>query len=305
MFFKMVSFQGVVVLLASVLVATDASCWFSPIKNETSFFGSKRFYCEYSSHAEPTDNQTSLSNDTRVRINVTVGSTFDTLDCEHCQCRRDGLHCCGTGFYAGTFQVPKKCDVIPDGCEPIIVLAEDHKLNCFTKKPIRPNQYGMMHVSNTGPERMDKIVRRVFHSSSGDSEKPKVRTQPMVVANRQNSHWPDNFLGDMVTMNPSVWPIQNQPRSSSNSRSFRVSSRSDNTPVGQSSRSVLVPSGSPMVWPISQDPQTTFSRSISMRRTNEAFPESKQEVVPKQNADKPSTDMELNRLLAMKLLGLA
>ncbi|XP_069122610.1 uncharacterized protein [Argopecten irradians] len=300
----MASFWSVLIL-ASVLVAVNASCWFSPIKNETTFFGSKRFYCEYTSHADTADNHTSMENVTRVRMNVTVGSTFDTLDCEHCQCRQDGLHCCGTGFYAGSFQVPKKCDVIPDGCEPIIVLAEDHKLNCFTKKPIRPNQYGMVHVTNMGPQTMDKVVHRVFHSANTEVEKPKSRPQPMMVASRRNSHWPDNMIDDMVTMMPNAWSMPTR-RPASGSRSFHMSSKTDNIPIGQSSRTVRVSSsGSPMDWPISRDPQKTFSRSITMRRTNEPFPDPK-EVVPKQTAaEKPSTDMELNRLLAMKLLGLA
>jgi len=44
------------------------------------------------------------------------------------------------GFYAGIVQGPDMCIAVPDGCQAIFVLKTNNKTDCFTRRPVQPNQ---------------------------------------------------------------------------------------------------------------------------------------------------------------------
>ncbi|KAL3877792.1 hypothetical protein ACJMK2_035442 [Sinanodonta woodiana] len=107
-----------IAVFAVCITKALCSCFFGEINMEKTVSGKIRNYCEYEG------------------IKVMPGAKFDTLDCYRCACSKDGLECCGFGYMAGVMEPPTGCDIINDGCEPLIVKATDHTKRCGTGKPV-------------------------------------------------------------------------------------------------------------------------------------------------------------------------
>ncbi|XP_060080331.1 uncharacterized protein LOC132559722 [Ylistrum balloti] len=104
------------------------ACTYTPARQEITVFGTKKYYCDY---------EVGRGNST-VKLSVIPGSRFRTSECSECHCTRNGLQCCGYGIRSANLVVPTECKVLPDGCEPRLVLKSDNKSECKSMKtPVR------------------------------------------------------------------------------------------------------------------------------------------------------------------------
>ena len=101
--------------------------------------------------------------------------------------------------------------MVADGCEAIFVLKEDNKIDCYTKKPVRPNTFVK---SNDGwsQQQMAPMGRHSVDSRIGDYEhharrlelpvwkpKPLAKKQTIAVKPYTEHAWP---LRDIVITPP-------------------------------------------------------------------------------------------------------
>nr|AFV13289.1 metal binding protein [Sinohyriopsis cumingii] len=107
-----------IAVVAVCITMALCSCFFGPMQEEKTVSGKIRKYCEYEG------------------IQIMKGAKFDTLDCLRCACSENGFECCGIGYKAGVIQPPPGCDILHDGCEPLLVMSKDYTKRCGTGKPV-------------------------------------------------------------------------------------------------------------------------------------------------------------------------
>ncbi|XP_033762659.1 proline-rich protein 2-like [Pecten maximus] len=119
-------------LLAMLILGAmqqSLACTYTPARQETTVFGTKKYYCDY----------VIGRGNSSVKLSIIPGSRFRTSECSECHCTRNGLQCCGYGIRSANLVVPNECKVLPDGCEPRLVLKSDNKSECkTTRPPVRP-----------------------------------------------------------------------------------------------------------------------------------------------------------------------
>ncbi|XP_021355192.1 uncharacterized protein LOC110451480 isoform X1 [Mizuhopecten yessoensis] len=121
-------FALLAMLILGVLQQSMA-CTYTPARQEVTVFGTRKFYCDYAIG----------SGNSTVKLSVIPGSRFRTSECSECHCTRNGLQCCGYGVRSSKLVVPNECRVLPDGCEPRLVMKSDNKSECkSTRPPMKP-----------------------------------------------------------------------------------------------------------------------------------------------------------------------
>ncbi|XP_069122013.1 uncharacterized protein [Argopecten irradians] len=216
-----------ITLLLLCFNGTFAVDWKSPLKIKTSDYGSVRGYCEYPM----------TSGGITVQLEILPGSSFDTLDCFHCECTNDGLHCDGVGVNGWSLSGPPECTVVADGCNPIFVLRANKKIDCFTRRPVGQLPNGERGYTLLG--------HRGSRTQPTESKRKDKQAIPVTSEKKQDSFGTTNGLPPTVTArsaayraDTSMFRLASGDKSSikdtANSNSFVASRLTRKWPVNRS-----------------------------------------------------------------------
>ncbi|XP_067660953.1 uncharacterized protein [Haliotis asinina] len=99
-------------LLLGLVVSAQCFCFIGQVYTDVSKYGTVTKYCMYKG------------------LKMQVGSEIKTTDCIGCTCSDSGLHCCGFGIKGAVYGPPPGCKVVADGCNMLLVKADDDTKDC-------------------------------------------------------------------------------------------------------------------------------------------------------------------------------